>query len=263
MQKPIYEIFDSIRSGEMGDSQMHKFIMDYSNNYDIEILKLLLRDLEFYFFMEKEEKESEFSWDEKEKKIKELEEKNKEIPVYPSFKGAIELTQKQFEAKEKLKKTGWDFDKMPPNIDWEKILYPFEFFCLYQFERLLKNKIVEVNEKSLNENRTVVTNIFEIPENEYSGKNELSPKEKLIVLDKLGIVELLRQKLNFNDNATHLAEILGAITGIDNTKGTLTGYCNYLTRSDHSNKNSPYSSENTVNKAMQIYNTFKLKDKTN
>lgn len=103
---------------------------------------------------------------------------------------------------------------------------------------------------------------FEIPENDYSGKNELKPKEKLIVLDKLGVVEFLTDKLNVSDNATHLADILGVITGIDNQKGTLTGYCNYLIRPDHGNKNSPYFSETTVRKANRIYNTFNIKDKT-
>lgn len=103
---------------------------------------------------------------------------------------------------------------------------------------------------------------FEIPENDYSGKNELKPKEKLIILDKLGVVKFLTDKLDVSDNATHLAEILGAITGIDNQKGTLTGYCNYLIRPDNSNKNSPYFSETTVKKANQIYNTFNIKDKT-
>lgn len=97
---------------------------------------------------------------------------------------------------------------------------------------------------------------------DYSGKNELTPKEKLIILDKLGIIDLLTTKLDYSDNATHLAEILGAITGIDNQKGTLTGYCNYLIRPDDFNKNSPYFSETTVKKAAQIYNTFKIKDKT-
>lgn len=106
------------------------------------------------------------------------------------------------------------------------------------------------------------TNSFEIPENDYSGKNELSAKEKLIILDKLGIVHLIREKLEYNDNATHLAEILGSLTGIDNRKSTLTGYCNYLIRPDDEDKNSPYNSRKTVSKAMQIYNTFKIRDKT-
>lgn len=103
---------------------------------------------------------------------------------------------------------------------------------------------------------------FEIPDNDYAGKNELKPKEKLIILDKLGIITFLTNKLDVSDNATHLAEILGAITGIDNQKGTLTGYCNYLIRPDHGNKNSPYFSETTVKKANKIYNTFNIKDKT-
>lgn len=101
---------------------------------------------------------------------------------------------------------------------------------------------------------------FEIPEYDYSGKNELKPKEKLILLDKLGIVELLNEKLTSKGNATHLAEIIGAITGIDTSKGTLTGYCNYLSglRPDDTARNSPYNSESTRNEAMRVFNSFKI-----
>lgn len=122
-------------------------------------------------------------------------------------------------------------------------------------------------EDSIKQSQTILgievkpSETFEIPDNDYSGKNELKPKEKLIVLDKLGIIKFLTDKLNVSDNATHLAEILGAITGIDNQKGTLTGYCNYLIRPDHGNKNSPYFSETTERKAAKIYNTFNIKDK--
>lgn len=105
-------------------------------------------------------------------------------------------------------------------------------------------------------------NTVEVLENDYSGKSELSSKEKLIILDKLGIVKFLTEKLQASDNATHLAEILQAITGIDNQKNTLIGYCNYLIRSDQYHRNSPYYSDKTKQRANEIYNKFKIKDKT-
>ena len=182
MQKPIYEIFDSIRSGEMGNADLHKFLKEYSNNYDYEVLRLLLRDLEFYFFMEKEEKESEFSWEEKDKIIKDYEERKKEIPIKSRLKDTTNLTELQLENRERLKNTGWDLDKMPPIIDWEKILYPFEFFCLYQFQWLLKNKIKEVEEKGLNKNKLTVTETFETPEIEPKTKTPFTTPEKIALL---------------------------------------------------------------------------------
>ena len=254
MEIPIYEIFDKIRSGEMGDAEVFRFLRDYSNNYDAEILQFILRDLDFYFFVEKEEKESEFSEEIKQMKIKEYEERNIEIPIFPRN---TDFTEKQLENRARMKEKGLDLDSFPPMINWEKILYPHEFWLLYRFKHLVQKKLKEQKENKLNEPET-----FQIPDNDYSGKNELKPKEKLILLDKLGIIDLLIKKLEYSDNATHLTEIIQSITGIDNQKGTLTGYCNYLIRADHSNKNSPYFSENTVKKATQIYNTFRIKDKT-
>ena len=159
------------------------------------------------------------------------------------------------------------------NLDKESDFEPF--FCFD--ENKYKNfgysvvRIADwIDEKikkfySFNKIQTPQTETLEpakLPDYDYSGKNELKPKEKLILLDKLGIIKFLTNKLDVSDNATHLAEILGAITGIDNQKGTLTGYCNYLIRPDHGNKNSPYFSETTVKRANQIYNTFNIKDKT-
>lgn len=99
---------------------------------------------------------------------------------------------------------------------------------------------------------------FEIPEYDYSGKNELKPKEKLILLDKLGIVKLLNEKLTCKENAAHLAVIIGAITGIPNPKGSLKNYCSLLLRPDDDNPNSPRYSKRTVDRANQVYKTFRI-----
>lgn len=142
------------------------------------------------------------------------------------------------------------------NRFWNRFLTDEVLLELKKIRKFIVNKLAEIENFKEIENDKI--QVSETPENDYSGKNELKAKEKLIILDKLGIIDLIRCKMKQPDNAIHLAEIVGAITGIDNTKGTLTGYCNYLIRPDDNNKNSPYNSEQTKNKAMQIFNTFKL-----
>ena len=98
----------------------------------------------------------------------------------------------------------------------------------------------------------------ETPEIDFSGKDELKPKQKLIILNELGVIDFLNEKLKYKDNATHLAEILNTILGV-NTE-TLKGYVNLLIRKDNTQSNSPYNSKKTVSDTMQIYNKFKLKN---
>ena len=98
----------------------------------------------------------------------------------------------------------------------------------------------------------------ETPEIDFSGKDELKPKQKLIILNELGVIDLINDKLLEKGNATHLAEILNTILGVE-TK-TLIGYVNLLIRPNETNKNRPYNSEKIVSETKRIYNTFKLKN---
>ena len=82
-------------------------------------------------------------------------------------------------------------------------------------------------------------------------------KQKLILLNELGIIEFLNNKLLYKDNASHLAHILNAFLGTN--KETLTGYVNLLLRPDSSNKNSPYNSKDKVSETFTILNQFKIK----
>ena len=98
----------------------------------------------------------------------------------------------------------------------------------------------------------------ETPEIDFSGKDKLSPKQKLIILNELGVIDFLNNKLQHKNNATHLAEILNTVLELKTS--TLTGYINLLIREDKTQRNSPYNSEKTVSETMQIYNKFKLKN---
>ncbi|WP_133438951.1 hypothetical protein [Chryseobacterium salivictor] len=162
-----------------------------------------------------------------------------------------------------------DNPEIDPNTNEKKLLSEVckaNWYAIYMFWQVNTEEIIQfINSELIRLKISSITSSepSDSSANDYSGKNELSPKEKLIVLDKLGIINFLTGKLDYSDNATHLAEILGAITGIDNQKGTLTGYCNYLIRSEPTHRNSPYYSYKTKERANEIYNKFKIKDKAN
>ena len=117
-----------------------------------------------------------------------------------------------------------------------------------------KTKIQILNYKSY---ESTIKEI-ETPEIDFSGKDQLKLKQKLIILYELGVIDLINDKLLEKGNATHLAEILNTILGVE-TK-TLIGYVNLLIRPNETNKNRPYNSEKIVSETKRIYNTFKLKN---
>lgn len=246
MEIPIYEIFDRIRSGEMGDADVYRFLRDYSNNYDAEMLQFILRDLDFYFFMEKEEKESEISPEIKEIKLKEYEEKNKEIPTFPQN---TNFTEKQLKNRARIKEKGLDLDSLPPMIDWEKILYPYEFMLLYRFKYLVEKKLKEQKEKKLNEPEA-----SEIPENDYS---DTVPLERMIILEKLGIIKYIQSLQNDKFNEKHTAEILSSFTGI--IAGTISKNLGVMgDKKNDKDKNSPYKNPKNLNLASNKLDKFNI-----
>lgn len=159
-------------------------------------------------------------------------------------------------------------DQLLENENFDFLICYLENF-LYTFHNAdldpSRNKIIQFIDSEIEKENI---NLLRFKQNDDSKQNEISEndfsdtkvKEKLILLDKLGIVKFLIEQLADKTNATHLADIISSLTGIDNKTGTLTGYCNYLIRPDNYNKNSPYFSENTVSKSMQIFNKFRLKD---
>lgn len=159
-------------------------------------------------------------------------------------------------------------DQLLENENFDFLICYLENF-LYTFYNAeldpSRNKIIQFIDSEIGKENI---NLLRFKQNDDSKQNEVSEndfsdtkaKEKLILLDKLGIVKFLIDHLEYKENATHLADIISSITGIDNKKGTLTGYCNYLIRPVNDNRNSPYFSENTVSKSMQIFNKFRLKD---
>ena len=140
------------------------------------------------------------------------------------------------------------FDK----IVLDELKYKNFKFSIFRIIEFINNKI-EKKEPEI----TQTENNNEIIEDEILVDYNLQIKQKLILLNELGIIEFLNNKLLYKDNASHLAHILNAFLGTN--KETLTGYVNLLLRPDSSNKNSPYNSKDKVSETFTILNQFKIK----
>lgn len=136
------ELFAHIRYDDVGYLERSRALKDITENYHPDLLKSLLKDLEFYLFIEKEEKEAEFDSEDIQQAIQELQAKN--LPV-PYLKRTPEhfLTDRQKEMREANKK---EFKETEPlTIDLENLLFPYEFFPLYEFQRMIMRKIKEIS----------------------------------------------------------------------------------------------------------------------
>jgi hypothetical protein len=113
-----YDFFDLVLSGEYGNLDIDNYIQKKTDNYNIDKLKLFLYDIEYCLFVEKDELVASFT--QKDIKIAKLEftKNNLEIPVT-----------KRNEAKNKEGKVIF---KACEFLDLEKLLFPYEFFCIYQ-----------------------------------------------------------------------------------------------------------------------------------
>lgn len=78
-------------------------------------------------------------------------------------------------------------------------------------------------------------------------------KEKIIYLQKLGVLDFLRAKTPFNTSVLSLASVLSGITG--ENEGTLQSYLNPIYSSGVAQKNNPLNNKETVsNVVSQLLN---------
>lgn len=95
------------------------------------------------------------------------------------------------------------------------------------------------------EQKKLVTNEIEIPLIDLS---DSSAKEKIIFLEKLGVIDFLRNKQPFNTSTNILANVLSAITG--EKSGTLQPYVSAMISKNFDSKNHPMNSNETVKRVQ-------------
>ena len=144
----INDLFDDIRNSDYGKLKLHNILKE-KTNFELDPLKYFLNDLELYLFVEKDEFESGISAEEIQKRVDEYNEKG--LPI-PYFKQTLveNLTEKQIENRKKINIS------LEPSIDTEALMYPFEFYSLYEFKRIILNEIKKHDK--VEESNTVTSN---------------------------------------------------------------------------------------------------------
>jgi len=144
----INDLFDDIRNSDYGKLKLHNVLKE-KTNFELDPLKYLLNDLDLYLFVEKDEFESGISTKKIQKRVAEYNEKGLSIPYYK--RTPVEnLTEKQIEMRKNSTLN------LEPSIDIEALMFPFEFYSLYEFKRIILNEIKKHDK--VEENNTVTSN---------------------------------------------------------------------------------------------------------
>lgn len=131
-------------------------------------------------------------------------------------------------------------------------------YYLNKFSENSKNEIVKIfrflkNEKVEN-NQTTQLSPVEIPDNDYS---DTVPLERMIILEKLGIIKYIQSLQNDNLNEKHTAEILSSFTGI--ISGTIAKNLGVMgDKKNDDDKNSPYKNPKNLNLAHNKLDNFNI-----
>jgi hypothetical protein len=147
-----FELFDKVRHNDINDYDMTILLREYSKNYDIELLKSLSKDVSFYLFVEKEEKEAEFDLQDIQEAIDKRKESRLEIPYIKPIKPK-NLTEKQ---KKIIEKTPLNTN---PILDKEALLFPYEFFSVRKFQLKINDKINELQDSINKTNSNIKFNV--------------------------------------------------------------------------------------------------------
>lgn len=130
MKEPyLYTLLDDIRSCNYQELEQMQIIEDITS-FKPAKLKALIDDIEYYIFIEKEEQEAKYSDEQIEEAIIKLKAAGKPIP------------KKKFLAIPALNIEGFEL------LDLEKLLFPFEFYCIYSFKALVISYLSEADKQT-------------------------------------------------------------------------------------------------------------------
>jgi len=153
MFKTTNDFFELVRTGNVTNIDIQEFVYKKTKKHNIDKLKTLLKDIEFYLFVEKDFLIGEITpqmWDEKHNYYKE---RGEQTP-YVKFENIMK----------KLKeKKGIDTSNEPDfhtHYDAESLFFPSEFWCIYQLKKYVTTLIDKTKETNLNHEHIFANNGF-------------------------------------------------------------------------------------------------------
>jgi hypothetical protein len=139
----IYKLLDGVRSKDHTRLQLFNIIKEQTN-LDPTSLKYFLNDIEVYVFAEKDDYECNYSFEQVEEALESLRKRGHSeedmmrlgyIRKYPSL-GIL----------------GGEKGEITTYIDKEKLLFPFEFYSIYEIQGIIKAELAKHNKVQVGEN---------------------------------------------------------------------------------------------------------------
>jgi hypothetical protein len=148
------QFLNEVRTGNLSNIDIENYIYKLSKNHNSEKLKTILKDIEFYLFVEKdliEEKITQKDWD---KIHLHYQNKGETIP----FERNEDIIKKTIDIKNNNLSTDSDY-YFYNYYDKEKLFYTFEFFSIYQLEKYI-NSLILPTPNNTNHNHIFSNNGF-------------------------------------------------------------------------------------------------------
>lgn len=145
----IYKLLDSVRAKDHTGLQLFNIVKEQTN-LESASLKYFYDDIEIYLFSEKDDYESNFSWEEVQEAMDSLKKRGHTeedllrlgyITKYPSL-GIL----------------GKEEGKIITHINKEKLLFPFEFYSIYEMQRIIKTELAKHEKQPTNEESNNLSN---------------------------------------------------------------------------------------------------------
>ena len=145
MSKLLFNDFlDNVRTGNVSDIERENYIYKISKKHQPDKLETILKDIEFYLFVERSEIESEITQKDWDNLFSRYQKKGETVPL----KRVINPLKNIINKKNNLS-TEPEFLEY---YDLEKLFYPHEFFCIYQLKNYIKSLISPKQKQTKHEN---------------------------------------------------------------------------------------------------------------
>lgn len=141
-ENEIYKLLDSVRAKDHTGLQLFNIVKEQTN-LEPASLKYFFKDVEIYLFSEKDDYESNFSPEEVDEAIQELKDKGYSeedllrLGYITKRKSLGILNEKEGE--------------IITSINKERLLFPFEFYSIYEMQRIIKTELAKHEKHLINE----------------------------------------------------------------------------------------------------------------
>jgi len=221
--------FNDLRGKFFNEADLYELLTDFTSGKDYKYLKHFQNIYNNYLKEQMKILEDSFSEDDIKAEIK-----KRDLEGKPELKiGAISsiITNDEEKRKEKLKIKYEDRDNV------EGLMFPEEFISLKKVKPLLE-EIIALQKKEESNQITPHLNLIDL--------SDSSGTEKIIMLEKLGVLAFLKKQEPFKGSTNKLAIVVSGFTGIKSK--TVQSYINPIFSNEADQKNNPLISEKTVNK---------------